>query len=436
MANHRRITIRTAAASAALAALFPAAGVAAAEPAPPAPGGGFAPTPADARVVVGPGDPIRMPEKTSPVDAEGRHLDTAMCSSSVPGTVIDENGRAHHVQLTAGHCVGLGPDEGFRDGTGTVIYAPAYGGDERIGVIGPNRFPDPTAGLPENPEGDPANTMEVIIGLPDRGLNGPDWAFIELDDDVAGTGVSASRAEDGWVGGPGAPMTGVVDYGELAPGQVSFDNLGKRVCIDGTRTSRQCGYQVMRFRNGVWAVGLWMDHGDSGGNAYDPDSNQVIGANSMRLGPFNRFQPMDTALEEAYGIPDGQVNERFTVDGAVNRDAARRTVDEDLPATRAWRKETGQIPEPTPAAGVVGPVQTAVTERIDQVPELRNTGGRQITDDTATAASTAGDLAYTGVASAAEQVPGGTDALNRGVEGLTGASETLAGIINPAGAEG
>ncbi|WP_448852260.1 trypsin-like serine protease [Corynebacterium sp. 335C] len=447
MANPRRTTTvrtttvrTTAAAATAVAALFSGAGVAAAAP---VDGGGFPPAPAGSRVVVGPGDPIRMPSETSPVDERGAHLDTAICSSSVPGTVVDENGVEHHVQFTAGHCVGLDPAAGgYVDGTGTVIYAPTTHGDERIGVIGPNAFPDPTKGLvdPNDPDAaaevEPGEMTDVIIGLPDAALNGSDWAFVELDDDVAGTSVSASRAEDGWVGGPGVPMTGVVDYGELAPGEISLDNMGKRVCIDGTRTSRQCGYQVFRVRNGVWAVGLWMDHGDSGGNAYDPDTNQVIGANSMRFGPFNRFQPMDVALEEAYGIPDGQVNERFTVDGAVARDGDRRTIDEDLPETRKWREESGTMPPASPGSRVVSPVQKAVTERVDAVPELRNTGVRQTADDVANAATISGDLAISTAATAAESVPGGADAVNGVVDRLEGASEGLAGVIFPEGAQG
>ena len=52
--------------------------------------------------------------------------------------------------------------------------------------------------------------------------------------------------------------------------------------------------------------------GDSGGVNYDPRDGAAVGVSSMTLGPLGKAQPVDRIIEDAYGIPDGKVNEAFT----------------------------------------------------------------------------------------------------------------------------
>lgn len=158
---------------------------------------------------------------------------------------------------------------------------------------------------------------------------------MKLEPGVEGTSVSTSTDEFGAPASEGVQMVGIVDYPELQQGEVAFDNLGRPICKDGNRTGRTCGVQLMRARHGVWSV-MHMDHGDSGGNAYDPDTNEVIGVNSMVVGPFSRVAPVDIAIEEGYGVPDGQVNERFkVVDSTAPRSDEYRTIGEDAAANAA-----------------------------------------------------------------------------------------------------
>ncbi len=282
-------------------------------------------------VRVGPGSPIRMPEADTPV-SEGRHVGAGMCSSGVPGTVTDSEGNEHRVMITAGHCLTGGEYPGLPAGTG-VIYVPTPDGDVRIGESGPRNFPPPSEDGPND-----------IAYLVDSTLNGPDWGFIELDDGIETTSISQAADENGGNVGEPVQMTGIVDYGDLEPGQVSIDNFGKQACTDGTRTGRQCGYQVFRARNGVWIVALQLDNGDSGGNAYDPETNQVIGVNSMAIGPLNRVQPADVAIQEAYGIEDGKANDHFQIADFTEPQSEFRTIGEDVAYAEAWAAENEPAP--------------------------------------------------------------------------------------------
>ncbi|MDO5730653.1 hypothetical protein [Corynebacterium sphenisci] len=318
-------------------AAIPAAGAAAAPAPAPGPAENGSPTrPATTPVLVGPGDPIRIPVKDAEDIGGGVHAGTGMCSANMPGTVTDADGNEHRVLITAGHCVDQSETPGMPS-FGDTIYAPTTDGDVRIGKTGPARF---NAGPAED------STPDTWL---DELFNGSDWAFIELDDNVATSSVSESFDEDGEVHGEPVELTGIVDYEDLEPGEVSVDNLGKPVCTDGNRTGRQCGVQVFRVRNGVWAVLLQLDHGDSGGMAYDPESRRVIGINSMAVGPLNRFQPADIAIEEAYGIPDGEVNGHFepagNPDGANRRDQYR-TINEDTETIEAHREANPEPGEP------------------------------------------------------------------------------------------
>lgn len=288
-------------------------------------------TPAAANaVVVGPGDPIRTPMEASPWNGF-RHVNSPMCSTGVPGTVTDYYGQEHRVMLTAGHCLNSDPVSGLPIVTGEV-YVPTTEGDKRIGTAGAHRWETP----PED------GGLEMIPAA----FNGADYGVIVLDPDVETTAASYSIDEYGQSHGESVVMTGIQDNPDLERGEVSFDNLGKPICKDGIRTGRACGYQIFRARNGIWTVGIGVDHGDSGGNAYDPTTNEVIGVNSMVLGPVSRVQPADIAIEEAYGIPDGEVNNHFQVsDSTAQRDSTYRTLDEDMTADQEYYEQNN--PQPT-----------------------------------------------------------------------------------------
>lgn len=271
-------------------------------------------------LTVGPGDPIRSPMAENTFEG-GRWVGAPMCSSSVPGTIVDENGNTKKVLLTAGHCVNTDDSiEGIPPVTGDV-YVPTRNGDVKIGHVGPHAF-----NIPSEYDG-----FSAILNA----FNSQDYGFVELEPGVEGTSVSTSTDEFGAPASEGVQMVGIVDYPELQQGEVAFDNLGRPICKDGNRTGRTCGVQLMRARHGVWSV-MHMDHGDSGGNAYDPDTNEVIGVNSMVVGPFSRVAPADIAIEEGYGVPDGQVNERFKVaDSTARRSDEYRTIGEDAAANAA-----------------------------------------------------------------------------------------------------
>lgn len=279
-------------------------------------------SPAAAAPVVGPGDPIRSPMADSPQE-NNRYVGVPMCSSGVPGTVTDHFGEKHRVMLTAGHCVNSQNVPGLPIVNGEV-YVPTKQGDQHIGKAGAHRFEVPV---------DDNNPSTLL-----RAFNGADYGFIVLDPEVATTAASYSEDENGESRGEPVVMTGIQDNRTLEPGEVSVDNLGKPICIDGSRTSRSCGHQVFRARNGVWSVGLGMDHGDSGGNAYNPETDEVIGVNSMVIGPISRVQPADVAIEEAYGVPDGQVAENFQVsDSSAQRNTEYRTISEDSAANADYQ---------------------------------------------------------------------------------------------------
>lgn len=302
-------------------------------------------------LVVGPGDPIRTPMEGSPWDGH-RNVNSPMCSTGVPGVVTDRNGEKHRVMLTAGHCLNDAPDVGLPIVTGEV-YVPTTEGDKRIGTAGAHRW--------EVPQED-----DDLASLP-AAFNGADYGVINLDPEVETTGASYSIDENGRSHGEPVVMTGIQDNKDLPRGEVSFDNFGKPICKDGMRTGRACGYQVFRARNGIWTVGIGVDHGDSGGNAYDPTTNEVIGVNSMAFGPVSRVMPADIAIEEAYGIPDGQVNDHFEVsDSANQRDSSYRTLNEDMAADREYVQQQNS----QPSQGDSVPQLDGLADRLPQLPQL------------------------------------------------------------------
>lgn len=287
--------------------------------------GGFVPglatataAPTSSDVVVGPGSPMRMPF-TSNEKVEGRYVGTPMCSLGVPGTVVDQNGVSHRVIMTAGHCV-MAEDLDTGDKVTGQFYIPTKNGDKLLskGFVGTDTMPDEDS-IEENPM--PLEFMDMLF-------NSADYGIIEVQDDVKTTSMSQSVDEFGGVHGEPVQIVGIEDKPDLQPMEVSFDNLGEPVCTDGSRTGRGCGVQIFRVRNGIWAISP-IDHGDSGGNAFNPETREAIGVNSMGIGPVSRFQPIDIALEEQYGIPDGQVNDRFKVETSTEPQSEFRTIDED-----------------------------------------------------------------------------------------------------------
>ena len=62
----------------------------------------------------------------------------------------------------------------------------------------------------------------------------------------------------------------------------------------------------------MWHFGVGYESGDSGGINYDPRTGEAVGLSIIGFGPLGNSQQVDRAIEDAYGIPDGQVNEAFT----------------------------------------------------------------------------------------------------------------------------
>ena len=74
--------------------------------------------------------------------------------------------------------------------------------------------------------------------------------------------------------------------------------------------------------------------------------------------------PADIAIQEAYGIPDGQVNDHFEVsDSTAQRDSTYRTLNEDMAADQEYARaqdsqdsQEGSVPQ--------------LVDLVDQLPQL------------------------------------------------------------------
>ena len=83
----------------------------------------------------------------------------------------------------------------------------------------------------------------------------------------------------------------------------------------------------------------------------------------MPFGPVSRVMPADIAIQEAYGIPDGQVNGHFEVsDSTSQRDSTYRTLNEDMAAEQEYARtqnsqdsQEGSVPQ--------------LTDLVDQLPQ-------------------------------------------------------------------
>lgn len=222
---------------------------------------------------------------------------TSRCSQGPAGVVRTPDGQTKQIMVTAAHCFDV-QDKKVRP----EVYAPVRQGNAvrypHVGTIDVQR-------------------KEFQLGngeLMDfyRIIDEPDWAMVRLDPGVSASGWSTSRDQWGATTSPNVAITGVKDYRSLGHELISFDNFGQPICKDGMRTGRSCGTQVFRTQNFIWHVGLDYASGDSGGINYDPRTGEAIGLTVIGFGPFGNSQQVDRALESAYGIPDGQVNQAFT----------------------------------------------------------------------------------------------------------------------------
>lgn len=379
MASSKKAVTLTAALSVAAGSFVPGiaqAGVAPAEGVPAQ----VAPT--SSGIVIGPGSPMRMPFPSSQ-NIEGRHIESPMCSLGVPGTVVDQNGVSHRVIMTAGHCVVAKDEDSGEELTGQ-FFIPTKDGDKLFSgdYMGTDVMPDEDA-FDEN-----TTVQEYFNTL----FNSADYGIVAVRDDTKTTSMSHSVDEFGNVHGEPVQIVGIEDKRTLAPMEIAIDNLGEPVCTDGSRTGRGCGFQLFRVRNGIWAISP-IDHGDSGGNAYNPVTREAIGVNSMGIGPLSRFQPIDVALEEQYGIPDGQVNDRFKVESSAEPQSEFRTIDEDVQFTKQHvqpeQPDLGAIADLLPEDIELPP---EIADIISESPALPNLTAQQVSGSTAQAAQAVNDL--------------------------------------------
>ena len=248
------------------------------------------------------GDEIRVPEKAF----------YFWCSQGPIGTVRTLDGTEEHVMLTASHCISQLP--GMPDMQPEVMVN-VDGEYHAIGTRAQkNHVPDAALDL-----SDPVATYIT-----------EDWGIVKLDDGVSTTRVATSRDIEGGSQGDPVTLTTIKDYPALAPWQISLDNAGQPICKDGATTGRSCGTQLFRHNDGIFSWDLNYIQGDSGGVNYDPRDGSVIGVSSMVLGPLGKAQPADRIVEEAYGIPDGQVNEHFSLTDSTAQHAQFLTTNEEF----------------------------------------------------------------------------------------------------------
>ena len=290
-------------------------------------------------LTLGPGDTVRAPI----VDAENIGTPqapvlypTIMCSTGNVGTITDpETGQQQRVALIAGHCIDsqMFGDEG--DASGELFAATADQGDVYVGNVKHAGYTD--------------------MNAPDLNgaFNDTDWAVVEVADPAVDFSTTTTSADERRVRiSEPVNITGIRDLADVPEGQFRLDTFGRPICKDGSRTGRSCGTELFRVREGVWAIDLNMQQGDSGGPTYDPKTGEMIGMNSMIVfGGLSRTQPADRALQEAYGIPDGQVNNYWQQPAAATPHTEMRALGDDLDA--ATDKALAELEEQPSEAEVV-----------------------------------------------------------------------------------
>ncbi|AIT61703.1 trypsin-like peptidase domain-containing protein [Corynebacterium doosanense] len=290
----------------------------------------LAPTAAEAATVA-PGAPIRVQPLTPADDGMPVELDSGSCSQAFTGTILRADGTRAPILVTSGHCV-TAMDDAFVPSD--QVYVPKQDGNHAVGT-----------------------REHYVLELPETGdlvgdfvgtATGADWATVTLNPGVSTSRTSESVDQFGTPSGDPVVLTGIRDYPDLAPGQFSVDNAGQTICKDGATSGRSCGVQLMRTRNSVFHTGVNYQGGDSGGINFDPVNGEVIGITTESYGPIGRAQPADVALQDAYGIPDGEVNQRFQLAESTERhDTDFRTLGQDQAATQAWLDQnTEPVEEP------------------------------------------------------------------------------------------
>lgn len=286
------------------------------------------PVAADAATAA-PGAPMRVHATEPSIEDLPIELDSGMCSQGPVGTVTQADGTQSQVMLTAAHCT-TALDETWIPTES--VFVPRPEGDELIGHRGPHEL--------EN--GETGNFGVDMVNL----VTGPDWSVVNLLDGVSTTRMADSVTHAGTPTGAPVELTGIRDYQNVPRGQVSVDNFGQPICKDGNNSGRSCGYQVFRTQHAVFSYGLDYANGDSGGINYDPNNGEAIGVTSQGWGPIGRAQTADAALQDAYGIPDGQVNEHFQLSESVEpHDTNFRTLNDDDAAAADWINQNYPAPD-------------------------------------------------------------------------------------------
>lgn len=296
-----------------------------------------APAGADERAALAaPGAPMRSDVQLTDIPLP-EYLNRQVCSQGVIGTVVLPDGTQQRVLVTAGHC--LAPMEGQPE-FGDRVFAPTRsGGDTVIGYRDQAHAPATNEANLAQAEGNLAETLRLSV-------DSPDWGTAVLNEGVVDSRMADSVDKAGNAHGTPVRLTAIRDYPDLAPGQYDFSVAGQPICKDGTTTGRSCGTLLVRSQNGLWAWDLGYVQGDSGGVNFDPNTGEVLGVSSMVFGPITRAQPADVAVEQAYGIPDGQVNERFSLtDSEAKHSDDLRTFGEDEAVALDWAQENGAMPD-------------------------------------------------------------------------------------------
>ncbi|KQB83248.1 hypothetical protein [Corynebacterium oculi] len=288
------------------------------------------------------------------------------CSQGVPGTVTLPDGSQKNVMVTAGHCL-WGIEGSAMGEMAPEVYAPLPGGNQLIAVR--------DQGQPVHPALDDRDPEELRLMY-----DGDDWATAEIAPDVGMTRVADSIDQYGVSHGDSVTLTGVRDYRDLEPWEISFDNAGQPICKEGQTTGRTCGVQVLRSSNGLWYLGTSLP-GDSGGVNYDPMTGEVLGVTSMSVyGLIGRAQPVDVAVEKAYDIPDGQVNERFALPESTEEHTPMRSFAEDQATVQDWARDVIAEELPTPETAVEV-AQNNAEAAVDEVSGLVETSTEQVLED-------------------------------------------------------
>lgn len=299
----------------------------------------FVPAPqADAAAKAAPGAPLRTlvldGQDSITIDGQKfvipREFNTASCSQGPTGTLRSPSGETYQIMVTAGHCV-TALDESEPDLSEEVYVNTHSDGFEEIGTL------DHVGQLTLN------ENAPLALFLTEFS-NSTDWGTVRINEGVETSRLSDSRTHTGQRTGAPVVLTGIRDYRKIGPHEVAFDNAGQPICKDGYRSGRTCGVQIFRTSQGIWSWGMDYKQGDSGGINYDPRTREALGVTSLGLGPLGRAQPIDSAIEEGYGIPSGQVNQHFKLAESTQPHADFKTYRDEERELNAVLEDQGLEP--------------------------------------------------------------------------------------------